>query len=396
MIMETSIEIIFWICIAIVFYTYIGYGILLYVIIKLKRIFRSPKTTCNLTDDDIPEMTLMICAYNEEDIIKQKMHNCDALTYPEGKLKIMWVTDGSDDNSNSILSNYPEVILITKTGREGKTAAINHGMQYVKTPLVAFTDANTMLNYDAMIEIAKCFNDKTVGCVSGEKRVLAHGYDDTAGNGEGAYWKYESTLKKWDFELYSTMGAAGELFAIRTELYENMPNDTLLDDFIVSMRIVQKGWRIAYTDKAYAIEYGSANTKEESKRKRRISAGGLQSISRLTELLNPIHHPIVTFQYISHRVLRWSVTPFTLFALIPLNIMLSIVNAGNIYNIILILQIIFYVSAMSGLLLTTSGHKSKILYIPYYFLFMNVNVFRGIYYLKKKKGSGAWEKAKRG
>ena len=192
------------------------------------------------------------------------------------------------------------------------------------------------------------------------------------------------------------MGAAGELCAIRTPLYREMPEDTLLDDFILSMLIVDEGYRIAYTPDAFAMEYGSADMREESKRKRRIAAGGLQSTWRLRKLFNPFRNPIVAFQLVSHRILRWTVTPFALLALIPLNLLLVILGGGIIYNVLLLLQLLFYLAALGGWLLARQGKKNKLLYIPYYFLFMNINVFRGMAYLRTHKTGGAWEKAKRG
>ncbi|MEG2574115.1 MAG: glycosyltransferase family 2 protein, partial [Bacteroides sp.] len=220
--------------------------------------------------------------------------------------------------------------------------------------------------------------------------------DGAAAGGEGIYWKYESILKSLDSRLYSAIGAAGELFAIRTELFEKMENDTLLDDFILSMRIAQKGYKIAYCDAAYAIESGSANMREEEKRKVRIAAGGLQSIWRLKFLLNIFHYGVLSFQYISHRVLRWSLTPILLFLLLPLNLALVLCDSTNIgYGVILGLQCLFYITGLWGYYLSTKSIKNKLLFIPYYFLFMNINVIKGFLYLKRKKGSGIWEKAQR-
>ena len=338
----------------------------------------------------------MICAYNEEDIIREKMENIRQLDYPKEKLCVMWVTDGSDDHSNEILSEYGnEITLVTSPDRRGKAAAMQHGLQENKAEYVVFTDANTMLNSCSIKEIVRLFMKKEVGCVSGEKRVSARQSGQAAGEGEGLYWKYESTLKRWDSQLYSAMGAAGELFAVRMSVYESAPSNALLDDFMISMLILKKGYKIAYTSEAYAMEYGSANMEEEAKRKRRIAAGGLQSIWWLRTLMNPWKYPLVSFLFISHRVLRWSITPFALFTLIPLNALLVIMKAGTIYTIIWFLQIIFYLAAFSGYLLAQQGKKHKQLYVPYYFVFMNVNVFSGINYLRRHKSSGTWEKAKR-
>lgn len=391
-----TLKILFWAMLLIVFYTYIGYGILLYIIIRLKRFFRGkPREAVLPPDEELPDMTLLICAYNEEDVVAEKMKNTLAIDYPKDKFRIMWVTDGSNDHTNELLNAYPEVDIVFSPERRGKSAALKHGLRELKTRYVAFTDANTMLNPGAMKEIARQFMDPTVGCVSGEKRVMAKKDGDMAAQGEGLYWRYESTLKRWDSELYSTMGAAGELYAIDPTLVREVPDEALLDDFMMSMYVVEAGKRIAYAPDAYAQEYGSANIFEESKRKRRIAAGGLQSIWWLRRILNPMRQPLVTFQYVSHRVLRWSVTPVAMVILLIVNGLLSFMGAGLFYDIILILQILFYTMALIGWLSSRYGHKNKILYTIYYFVFMNINVFRGMAYLRAHGKSGAWEKAKR-
>ena len=389
-------KIVFWIALFIVFYTYIGYGILLYIIIRLKRLFVGrPHEAVLPADEELPTMTLMICAYNEEDIVKEKMANTLALDYPKDKFRIMWVTDGSNDHTNELLAAYPEVDIVFSPERRGKTAALKHGLRELKTRYVAFTDANTMINTGALREIARLFSDPTVGCVSGEKRVAARKAGEMASEGEGLYWRYESTLKRWDNELYSAMGAAGELYAIDPQLCREVPDEALLDDFMLSMYVVQAGKRIAYTSDAYAREYGSANIYEESKRKRRIAAGGLQSIWWLRSMLNPLRQPLVTFQYVSHRVLRWSITPVAMVLLLIVNIALVAMGADTFYTVMLILQTLFYLMALAGWLTNRFGYKNKLLYTAYYFMFMNFNVFRGMAYLRSHGKSGAWEKAKR-
>lgn len=373
---------LFWLCLAIVVYTYVGYGLILYLLVFIKRLAIKAKPLADITDDCLPEVTLMVCAYNEEDIISEKISNTHSLDYPADRLHLVWVTDGSTDNTNSILSTYPDVKIVFSPERRGKSAALKHGIKEVSTEIVMMTDANTMLNPEAVREIVRLMQDPKVGCVSGEKKVMAKSDSDEAAQGEGLYWKYESTLKRLDSELYSAMGAAGELCVIRRQLMTDIPDDTLLDDFVISMEIVRMGYKIAYTSKAFAMEYGSADLHEESKRKRRIAAGGLQSSWRLRSLMNPLRHPVVAFQFVSHRVLRWTITPVCLFALIPLNTILVLSGEGIIYTIIWILQILFYASALAGMRISK------------YFVFMNLNVFRGMAYLLNNT-SGTWEKAKR-
>lgn len=393
------IEIIFWIALFIVFYTYLGYGIVLYLLVKLKELFVKPIKRKLPEDSTLPEVTLFITAFNEEEVVDEKMKNSLELDYPEDKLHIVWVTDGSNDGTNEQLRTRWEgkATVLFQPERQGKTAAMNRGMKLINTPIVVFTDANTMVNQEAIREIVLAFEDTRVGCVAGEKRIAVQTRDGAAAGGEGIYWKYESTLKALDARLYSAVGAAGELFAVRRELFEEMEQDTLLDDFILSLRIAMQGYTIAYCTEAYAIESGSADMHEEEKRKVRIAAGGLQSIWRLRPLLNPFRYGILSFQYVSHRVLRWSLTPILLFLLLPLNALLLYMGAScEIYGTILILQILFYILGLWGYYLSTRQIKNKLLFIPYYFLFMNVNVLKGIGYLRKKRGTGAWEKAKRG
>ena len=400
-----ALETAFWICVAVVFYTYLGYGMLLYGMLAVKRMLGAGEPDPVVPPDDaLPEVTLMVCAYNEEDIVREKMENIRQIDYPKEKFCIMWVTDGSNDGTNDLLKQYPEVTLVYSPERRGKAAAMQHGLRVNTAEYVVFTDANTMLNTNSIREIVKQFMRTDVGCVSGEKRVSARPTADVsasgesviAAQGEGLYWKYESTLKRWDSELYSAMGAAGELFAVKMSNYREAPSNALLDDFMMSMLIVKDGHRIAYTSEAYAMEYGSANMHEESKRKRRIAAGGLQSVWWLRSLMNPFKYPLVSFLFVSHRVLRWTVTPIALAALIPLNALLVLLQAGSGYAVIGVLQVLFYAAAFIGWLQARSGSWSKLFYIPYYFVFMNLNVFRGIRYLATHSHSGTWEKAKRG
>lgn len=382
----TWLEILFWLSLFLVFYTHLGYGILLYMLVKLKELFVKPVRRQLPPDKRLPDVTLFITAFNEEEVVDEKMRNCLGLDYPADKLHIVWTTDGSNDSTNQRLEDWPQATVHFQPLRQGKTAAMTRGMMLVDTPLVVFTDANTMLNREAIREIVRAFEDPKVGCVAGEKRIAVQEKDGAAAGGEGIYWKYESTLKALDARLYSAVGAAGELFAVRRELFTVMEPDTLLDDFILSLRIAMQGYKIAYCTQAYAIESGSADIREEQKRKVRIAAGGLQSIWRLRELLNPFRYGVLTFQYVSHRVLRWSLAPVLLFALLPLNIAILLAGGSPVcYGTILALQLLFYIMGGWGYYLSTRQVKNKLLFIPYYFLFMNINVMKGVNYLRKRK-----------
>jgi len=386
------LEIIFWILIGITFYTYLGYGIVLFLMIRIKRFF-SKKESFKLNGTDLPEVTLLIAAYNEQDYVKAKIENTLQLNYPADKLHQIWVTDGSTDKTPELLAAYPDVETLHKPERNGKIAAMNRGIKFVKTPIVIFSDANTLLGKESILKIAEMFNNPKTGCVSGEKRILNDDKEAASAAGEGLYWKYESKLKQWDAELFSAVGAAGELFAIRTELFTEVEGDTLLDDFIISLRVAMRGYKIDYNPEAYAIETASANVKEELKRKIRIGAGGIQSVVRLYPLLNIFKYGILSFQYISHRVLRWTVTPFALLCVLILNVFL--IPISNLYVILMSLQVLFYLSAITGWILENKKLKVKMFFIPYYFFIMNYAIFMGLGRYLKKSQSVNWERAKR-
>lgn len=388
----TVTALLFWICAALVIYTYLGYAVVLRLAVMLREALHPAREYPR--PDTLPEATLLIAAYNEQDVVAEKMANCRALRYPSGRLHIVWVTDGSTDQTVARLNACPDATVLHDPRRRGKTAALNRALEHITTPIVLFTDANTMLNADAVMEIVRCFDDPKVGCVAGEKRVAAAEHAGAAAT-EGVYWRYESKLKEWDARLCTAVGAAGELFAVRRELFERLPEDTLLDDFVCSMRIAARGYRIAYCKNAYALETPSADMREEGKRKQRIAGGGLQAVWRLRRLLNPFRYGVLWFQYVSHRVLRWTVTPVALVALVPLNIALMWSPHPLLYGILLALQAAFWIAAGAGWLAARKGRSGGLLNIPYYFLFMNLNVFRGALYLVTRRNGAAWEKARR-
>jgi cellulose synthase/poly-beta-1,6-N-acetylglucosamine synthase-like glycosyltransferase len=388
-------KIAFWFSLAVVFYTFAGYGVLLYFIIRIKRIVKGRDAVVAPLNNLMPCCTLVVAAYNEEHFIEEKIKNCLALKYPAGKLKFLFVTDGSTDKTADIVSRYPQITLLHQNGRSGKIAAVHRAMAHVDTDIVVFTDANTFLNAEALTNICRHYVDKTVGAVAGEKRVQIDESADASSAGEGFYWKYESALKKWDSELYSVVGAAGELFSVRRSLYEDVPADTVLDDFMISMLIAAKGYRIVYEPQAYAMETASENVTEELKRKIRIAAGGMQSILRLKNLFNPFRYPVLSFQYISHRVLRWTVTPFLLILVFILNIVLAMQPGEVLFKAILAAQMFFYLLALAGMIMEKRQIRIKALFVPYYFCVMNYAVLMGIIRYFTTKQSAVWERAQR-
>jgi cellulose synthase/poly-beta-1,6-N-acetylglucosamine synthase-like glycosyltransferase len=391
-------ELIFWILLFILVYTFVGYALTLFVLLKIKKIL-FPKKVLDFDFSYEPNVCLFVTAFNEKDYVKQKVENSFSLDYPKDKIQYLWITDGSNDGTPDLLKKYDELEVHHLPERRGKMHAMNRGVKFVKAPIIIFSDTNTILGKQSIREIVAKFSNSKTGCVAGEKRIVEKDADSAAGAGEGLYWKFESWVKKMDAELNSAVGAVGELFAIRTELFEDVEEDALLDDFMISLRIAQKGYHIAYSPNAYAEESASLNVKEELKRKIRIAAGGIQTIFRLKGLLNPFRSGILTWQYFSHKVLRWTLAPVSMFLILPVN-MFIVWQQNNwsefgFYTLALFTQVFCYLLALIGWFFENRKIRFKILFIPYYFASINYAAVRGMFRYFKGKQSVNWEKSKR-
>ena len=387
---------IFFVSLLICVYTYLGYGIIVWLLVKIKEAFCKPTDSQGFKEvGEWPAVTLLIAAYNEGDILRQKLKNCHELDYPAEQLQILFVTDGSNDESVEILANEKGIIHLHEPARHGKIAAVKRAMKLVKTDYVVFTDANTFLNPMSIRRLVQHFANPSIGAVAGEKRVRQEGDKAASGAGEELYWKYESLLKKLDTRFYSVVGAAGELYAIRTSLFQPIPADAILDDFEQTLKIAQAGYRVAYEPEAYAEEEPSADLQEELKRKVRICAGGFQAMSRLLPLLNIFQFGRLSFQYISHRVLRWTLAPLCLPIVLSSNLYLAYFTDSWMYKILLLLQIGFYLQAFLGYTMQDRKISIKGFFVPLYFCIMNYSVYAGFLRYIRKKQSVNWEKAKR-
>lgn len=390
--------VLFWVLLFILFYTYVGYAFFLFVLLKLKKVL-FPGHTFNADKSYEPNVCLFVTAFNEKDYVKQKVENSFSLDYPKEKIQYLWITDGSDDGTPDLLTEYNNLEVYHLDERRGKMHAMNRGVKFVKAPIIIFSDTNTILGNQSIREIVAKFGNENTGCVAGEKRIVEKEADVAAGAGEGLYWKFESWIKKMDADLNSVVGAVGELFAIRTELFEEVETDILLDDFMISMRIAQKGYHIAYAPNAYAEETASLNVKEELKRKIRIAAGGVQTIFKLKNLLNPFRYGLLSWQYFSHKVLRWTIAPVSLFLVLVVNLLI-VARQGSwsdlqFFTLFFYFQLVCYLLALVGWYLENKKLRLKILFVPYYFVSINYASIRGIFRYFKGKQSVNWEKSKR-
>jgi biofilm PGA synthesis N-glycosyltransferase PgaC len=390
------ITIAFWVCLSVMFFCYIGYGLILLAWNSIRKRLHSRPLPTEWEKSDWPRVTMIIAAYNEASVLQQKLQNTLAIDYPREKLQIIFVTDGSTDGSERILASLDGIEVSHEGKRKGKLAAINRIMRNVQTPYVVFSDANSFLNKESIKRIILRYQDPMVGGVAGEKKIARSHHPSTIGEAEGLYWQYESFMKKQDADLNTVVGAAGELFSIRTDLFESPDQSFILDDLIISMQICLKGYRIDYEPGAFATEFPSASLQEEVKRKIRIAAGAYQTIAYLKDCLNPIKFPLLSFQYFSRRLLRWIFCPLSLIAVLIFNIVLSIHEPGHgFYTGFLAFQLFFYGMALLGWIQAYSGRSMGILGVPFYFIFMNICLVRGFIRYIKKDQTVLWEKSLR-
>ncbi len=385
---------LFWFSLSILFYCYAGYGMLLYLFNGVRRfLIRKDSHESGI---ELMPVTMIVAAFNEREVFEKKIANTFSLDYPPELLSFIFITDGSTDDPATILKNHPRIKHLHQPERKGKLAAIKRAMQHVQTPVVVFSDANTMLNTDAVRRLVAHYANKKVGGVAGEKKIAEQQSASAIGEAEGHYWQYESFLKKQDAGFYTVVGAAGELFSIRTDLFVVPPDNMICDDFIISMKVCLQGFRIGYEPGAYAVELPSASLREEQKRKIRISAGAYQAARYLVECLNVFKHPLLSFQYISRRLLRWIVCPLLLFFLFISNIIIACkFGFNNFYTVFLTGQMLFYLLALPGWWMIRTGRKAGWLSVPFYFVFMNYCLIRGFLLFISGKHTVLWEKSLR-
>lgn len=388
------VTVLFWTLLGLLIYSYFGYTILLALIVIIKKLLFQDKK--KHPTDSFPHVTIVVAAYNEEKNIADKIQNSLLQDYPQDKIAQIWVNDASTDETKVLLAKYPHITVLDQPERKGKIAAINLAMQHVTTPITIFSDANAMLSLNAIRKIVEPFSNQRVGCVAGEKRILLNSHENAAATGEGIYWKYESLIKELESDCSSTLSATGELYAIRTELFEEVNSDTILDDFAISTNVLKKGLLVKYIPEAYACERASANISEEKKRKIRIAAGSFQSLFRNLELMNPFKHPFLTFQFISHKILRWFILPLSLILIPILNILILVKDCQNtIYTITLSAQLLTLFFIVLGWLLKDKVVSSKWIFLPYYLFMMNISIVHGFFRFIKGSQNVKWDKSLR-
>jgi hypothetical protein len=360
------IKSLFWISVAFPLYVYIGFPLLLWLLQALVR--RAPRR-----QPIEPSVSLLVAAYNEAAVIADKIRNSLALDYPAAKLEIVVASDGSEDATAEIVRSFEaesggRVRLLNYPQNRGKMAVLNDAIRELRGDIVAFSDATSMLAAESLRILVQSFSDPRVGAASGIYRLLKQDQAQL-GTQEDIYWKYETFLKVQEARLGAFTGAHGSLYAIRRALYPFPSENTINDDFTIPMRILERGYRVAYEPAAVACE--EAHEMEGFSRRVRITAGNVEQLRELRGLLWP-PRPFVLFCLLSHKTGRLLVPVFMLIALAT-----NIALRGQFpYDWLLLGQAVFYSLAVLG---GTIDLKPKVLRLPYYFCMVNAPLFGWIY-----------------
>lgn len=372
------LEIIFWLSFFIIVYAYVGYPLLLAVLGS----WRTNKIEHEQSKNLEPSVSLIIPVYNEESVIDQKVRNTLELDYPETKLEIIVVSDGSTDNTHAIVQqcDSSSVRFFELPKRTGKAAALNLGLQKAKNEIIVFSDASIMLDKYALRNIVRGFSSDTIGCISGEDRIVG-------GGGEGIYGKYELMLRNLESKVNSIVGASGCFYAQRKSLCEPFPAG-MAPDFFSVLVTVDKGYRALTEPQAIGIMRTVKEPQHEFERKIRTLVRGMTTLFSFKRLFNPFRFCFFSVELFSHKLLRWLVGVF-LVLLFVINFLLA---GSKIYLIFLILQIAFYSLALIGW--ATHG-RFLLLRFPLYFSIVNGSAL--IAFVKYMRGfrQEIWDPSKR-
>lgn len=380
-----------YISISAVIYHYFIYPIMTVYLAQIRNFSNISALAPIITETELPSVTLIIAAYNEEKVIERKIANSLALEYPDGKLQIIVVSDGSTDLTPRLVDNYsnPALIGLHQPERLGKSAALNRAVEHASGEILVFSDANNDFNRCAIKALTAPFHDPKVGGVNGVKRIYAEN-DRSSAEGDGLYWIYESTLKQAESDLGSITGADGEIFAMRKSLYEPIEKTVINDDAAITFNIIKKGFRIIYEKKAVSCESASIKLAEDFLVKQRMVAGGFQTVSREYRYL--LSHPsLFSFQFFSHKVLRWLIPHFLIIILLC-----SLLNLNNTFAFsLLVLQLIAYSSVFFAWILGPDSKLPRPVYFSYYFFLMNAAAFWGLFKYIQGQQTNLWSKAER-
>jgi len=375
-----ALKVIFWTSVIAIIYTYLGYPLLMTVLNKLgsKPVQKR---------DYYPKVSLIIAAYNEEKHIEAKIKNSLFLDYPKEKLEIIVASDGSTDDTVSILEKYAQkgIKLINSKKRVGKTSVQNEAAKISKGEILFFSDVAAIHPPDVIKKITRNFADETVGCVTGRVKFTID-EENLISKGADLRLKYEISLREKQSRYHSLLGATGCIYAIRKTLFEPLRDD-LVSDFVEPLIILEKGYRTVYEPGAFALINRKIDLRREFLRRVRVTQQGLFGLFFMRHLLNPMRFGFLSFSLISHRLLRWWM-PLFLVSLFLSNLFL--IN-DKLYLVLLTGQLIFYISGIIGLLTVKENRTFKFLHPLVYFCMVNLAATVGLYRYSRGWKQIYWE-----
>lgn len=379
------IQSLFWVALSSLLFTYFAYPMLLKILAKAWRI-----NTQNQLSEDLPRVSFVVAAYNEEDVLEDKIQNFSTLDYPTDKLEILIGSDGSKDGTNEILRKAPDYITaVINEQNQGKAAVLNQLVQMAQGEILVFCDANTMLERNTLLKLVSHFQNSQVGCVSG-RLILRDNGDFSLSEGESIYWTMESEIKRMESELGVLMGVNGALYSIRKELFRQIPtHKPVMDDFWVCIEVLLQDYHVIYETAALGVETTSADAMGEFKRKIRIGQANFNFLFRFLALLRP-WKPIQAVAFLGHKLSRWFAPHLLIILLIS-----SFLLPGPFYWVFGLIQIAFYLLAYLGYQTESKGPNIPLSKTAYYFTMMNLALLIGFFQAFKPSRGGGWERIAR-
>lgn len=371
---------IFWVSLGVCVYVYIGYPALLWAVSRFR--------TRPVREGDItPHVTFVIAAYNEERVIGEKIANSLSLDYPADRIDVLVVSNGSVDRTNEIVAGHadPRVQLLALP-RPGKMQALNEGAKAAKGEILVFTDADFLLDAHTLRLMVSKFADPEVGGVCGSRNTNVRREGDATGEGEGLYARWDKWQKTLESRIGSVFAADGLLYAIRRDLYVPTEDVHAADDIIVSTRIPLQGYRLVFEPAATAYERAGVHAEQELGRRVRVTNHSMRALLALRSHL--FTHGFYSLELLSHKLIRHMIP----FFLIPLFVTSAILAPGSVVaGVALAGQVLVYALALAGWVLRNRpAGRAKVLYVPYYFCFVNAGAFLGLLSILRGNRVNAW------